>query len=480
MTQNNYDIFIHYPINTNQDINDTTDNWALEFSRHLDNILNKLLHERPTIINTQIVDSKEKLYNEKPAQIIKNTSIFIIIDNNNSKEDSNFSKIIDEIFIHLEDNHLPVENHVFKINLQPISEQYEHDKLKEIVSYSFYEQSGLSKRVKTIDITNFSDPKDIFWERLLDLCYDLSRSIDKSKNAAQKENARLLVYLAWPDEGQKAIYNRIARELFHYGIKIYPDKKLPQDRKELNEKITLYLSKSNMSVHIFGEFYGKNLPKSEYSLVELQNKIVDEYIQENPDFNKLIFIPNNIRIRDGKQKLFIERVKKNVSAQTEIFETNITEFNDILIQRILKKDKLFLHENIKNQLYYISETSNNDFFKTLEDTCNSQNISIITTPESDSITENLNKHYKNLMESKWLVINYSNNNPVWLQTKLQDSLKVFGMGRKEKFSWKCLMAKNQISDKIPEELFTGFETIYADNQGYMDFFLKRCKEMVIT
>lgn len=480
MQEKEYDIYLHYPVNTDEENQDQpiTEDWVLEFSRYLDITMERIMNKRPNIINSHQLEANVRSLEIDHKDILNQTALFIIFTSKEAHQNERYHALIHDIYETCEREEEITTQRVFKVELEPANPEEEHEKLKNALEYEFYEKTGLSKRLKTIDITEGNDPPDTFWSQLLDLSYDLIHVLSNFKDSPLLAYTSS-IYLADVSPDQRENYDILKREFLQRGIEVFPDKKLPQNSQEIKDAIQEYLEKSKLSIHIIGERYGEYVPKSEYSITELQNKIVDEFCSNNKAFGKLIYIPKTTRIRDGKQKLFLERIRKQATDQSEIIQTNITEFRELVIQKLDNQNKSEEATTKNKQLYYITEPNEEDTLEKIQKIADSLGIAVISPKFSDSIVDNLDTHFNNLIESDMLVINYTNENPLWLQTKLQDSFKVFGMGKDADFKWKCILTHKPDDNLVPDHL-DSFETIDLQKKKAIGTFENRLKEIVQT
>jgi hypothetical protein len=421
MSNHEYDIIIFFPDDSNEQAEIYS--WAMEFCRYLDTMLNKLLGYRPTILLSPDIPAREKLLNKNYYDIISDTSLFLFLVSNKTIQNESYQEHISKTFDYLTEINKDVLNRVFKVELEPTPMQDQNKELQKIYNYEFYEINSLSKKAKTIELTEGAFPIDKFWTRLLDVASDMLNALQITKHMAGAGKSQNYIYLAETSIDQRHNYDNIKRELLHQGYTIFPNSRLPNNAGNVQEIILEYLEKCSASIHIIGNQYGDYVLKSDVSVIELQNKVVNEYAQDQ-NIKKIVFIPKGNRPIDGKQNLFIERLRKEHNKFAEIIESTPAEFMEIMLESLKKSIQAPTASNNHNLLYIISDTlQDTDIKNKLIEIATTYNFNPVFQDKTANISENLEKHTRNLLLADSVLVFQKNNNKLWLQSQLQDLKK---------------------------------------------------------
>lgn len=342
---------------------------------------------------------------------------------------------IKEIVAHRKNN----AQHLFPIRRIDISLPEDEVLLERYVYDFFYYQP---KSNELIELSGKDENRNKFWYQLVDLAFDLSAILfDDSVNIGNNQQT---IYLAETGKIQFENRNAIKRELQHRGYNVVPAKPLSFDLKIAEQQIKSLLESAVFSIHILGASNYTHFNNQNAQIVDIQNILAAQHYDElnnethNNSFQRLIWIPPDLVLKDEKQLMYIETLRRDAEALSgaEIIQTPLEVFKQIVREKIIASQKDFIkrkessleNEIAKPLVYIISEMNNNegiDELKNKIETAGGISVSL-QEEESKSLVQT---HRQHLIHCDFSVINYVNGNVQWLNSKLNDLMKSPGFGR---------------------------------------------------
>lgn len=429
---NNYvEIFLYVP-EGDQSPSEQTLKWVSNFNRILQVGLNQFHQAKARLVNTIFTTNDLE-------EIIKKSPIVIqlILSENIDK-----NKLIQD---YAENGKINV-NQVIQIQYLPV--KIDINKQEQIKTLNFFDETG-SKSLKLDE--NIEKIRDDVWLKFLDLSMEIRRIISELSTKESKDRKTKSVFLAYTSVDQNSNRKILEREIQQLGYTIYDPSKVIYNADQFKDFVNQSISTSSLSLHIIGNSELPMVQGQDISLVEYQNKLFVEYINANKKAQvfRLVWIPPDIKPKTEKQKTYIESFMHQVEAMsnTEIVQAPIEVFKSI-IQRKLSthQDKSVVEstkESINNKsVYVIYNQSETDKVNKIIDEFEKKNISVLKTEKLQSNIESLRLHHKNLVQCDAVLIFQSENNRLWLNSKISDILKAPGIGRKKKYAAKALYAPN--------------------------------------
>ncbi len=435
---------------------------------------------------TQLINTDAKLYQIAEAAVSKlkltisrmlKETITIVWKGENNFDQSNYRQMIHEcklvvFFTHpefesdtdyireLEDicdlmeiekaDQIEGYSKIFRISLEPSKNPVSPPCLDDLLSYDFFEKNIYNRKIKSLDFES-SDKSTILYSRLLDLAYDISSSlrlenlgIESKSNYKQRS-----VFLGLTTFDQQQAREDIKRELQHYGFRVLPYNRLPQIGEEFEKALIQNLDKADTIVQLMGSQYGEMLKGTKYSLPDYQNRIIREYQQkdENSKINRFIWIPQNSKISDQRQALYLKRMRRDdATINTEIIESPLETFKTILSSKLENSNHTarIEYENI-SKVYMLTEE---DELHESEDLYSTLTLSGLKVMQLDFGVQVgiYARHLQALRDADAIVLFQLSENQFWLNSKLRDIIKSPGIGRTKPFKKVVIVTK-----LIPDE-----------------------------
>jgi hypothetical protein len=315
-----------------------------------------------------------------------------------------------------------------------------------------------------------------YWTGIIDLSHDILNSI----NLIQGAKTSGFVYLAETTPDQEQNRQRIKRELYRNGFLVVPENRLTTDGKKLKDAIINQVKDSLFTIHIIGSEYGEYLKGTYQSMVDFQIKTVKEFINgttsESTYPQQIIWIPSGIKPTSEKQKLFIERIKRdNKTSYTEIIISSIQEINKLISNRINKEvsvRKLSLES--QKMVYLIQpdiQSSDDETCLAIKDQLKKENlICLELNYDQDNVVQ---EHFKLLNKCDGVILCCGKNQD-WIIARHRDIIKSAGIRSGQCQPKKAMLVKKSQDKKILEfedeyMLLTTGDNLKQDLKKFLSF-----------
>ncbi len=451
-----YDIFISYG-KTPEDVDPTQANWIQKFCHYLSVSVQRLFNENPTILLHDDLRMRQNTINERPEETLKKTGVFIVVLDQAELKSQNYRSYLE--YIHQIANNtidqFTGNSRIFKIMTGPVPEDLEPDFLKAAPCYNFYEINRYNKKPVSYILQNGHLPDNKFWSKLIDLAYDIYNTLSMLKTGETGKNISKnshIVYLAETSFDQQENRDILKRELRHMGFNVVPQASIPNNSETAQAVINNYLNQSIMAIHMMGAFYGDFLKNSKYSLLDFQVRTVKEYLESKENKRKpyqIIWIPNDLKITDQRQSLYLKRIKREESHEnTEIVEAPLEVFKTIVNNKL--KELTFKPENIEKNghtLYLLYEPQEKQKLQEYIDLIKERGFNIIDNMPAHKEYYSITEHINILKKSDAVLIYKGNSSMEWLNSKIRDLVKVPGLGKEKPFKAVGIFSPQKTTDK---------------------------------
>lgn len=182
---------------------------------------------------------------------------------------------------------------------------------------------------------------DAFLFKIYDLCNEIEGLLS-SLNNKEEGKATKAVYLADTSPDLISVREGVRRELIRQGFRVYPEKVVTGNSKEVEKVILDYLAKSVLSIHLFGKLYQE--PKlGEVPRSELENKLAANFFATKKEtkktplpFKRIIWTPDNLIVAHEKQSAFLRDLfrDKKLYAGAEILTSSVEELKDFILEKL--------------------------------------------------------------------------------------------------------------------------------------------------
>lgn len=308
--------------------NSKSDSWATELRSSL-----KLMLGRISETEIQFLNGLE---NSNPAEVkISEADLIILVFNGfASDEFAADLKTLELTHQTLVDNGNEIFIVIKSPKFSPIIPVY----LRKYAQYNFFEINIRTNEAIEYAPLQKGEKENKFWSKLTDLAYDSMLHFDNLNGTLSA--AKVNVYLAEVSKDQINHREILKREFQLSGYNVLPIKPLPGSLKEYRDAASEIIKTADFSIHIMGEIYGDSPSGSDYSFVEIQNKLVTELLSQEPglrkNFYRFVWLPPSLEPYDEKQIQYLKRLKRelNDNRSGEIIQCSIEEFKEIIAHKV--------------------------------------------------------------------------------------------------------------------------------------------------
>ena len=364
---------------------------------------------------------------------------------------------------------------IFKIGLEPLKKPLKNNNLDKLLSYDFYEKAGYGRKARNVDSSQLNR-SPVLYSKFLDVVYDFIGVIKASETDTNEESQINYIYLGPTTSELNNYRDEIRRELQHYGFRILPMVNMPSTAQEFEEVTILSLKKTDAIVQLMGSQYGEVVKGSKYSMTELQNKVIKDFMNNETDkqLRRYIWIPSHTKISDQRQALFLNRLRRDDAGyNTEIIESPIETFKTIISGRLGNNHINFKEEydNIA-KVYLLTEESSVKESEKLYASLTSSGLKVLTLDYSEQIGIYA-RHLQKLRDCDSIIIFQHVDNKFWLNSKLRDIIKCPGMGRNKPFKKIVLIKKSEPDDQLLKLIRSKIELINNNKDLDIDTVLQK-------
>ena len=165
------------------------------------------------------------------------------------------------------------------------------------------------------------------------LLKDMARGIAAASKEAQPE--RVTVYVAETTSDLDDKVGELRRDLKDRGYLVLPSGDLPYRANAYKEKVRDCLRQAVLSVHLVGADYGF-VPEGETkSNVWLQHDLAMAR-GADPAFQRLIWMPGDVRSQDQRQGVFIAHLQEDAGVQkgADLLNGNLEELKTVIHEKL--------------------------------------------------------------------------------------------------------------------------------------------------
>jgi hypothetical protein len=453
-----FDLYITFPDGLEQK-NEGLFKLIQIYIKSFKSISERILSSQVTIISKDIDFNKGNF-----KKFIEDSKIFMFFNHPSFEENTDFDDELNEICENLKiENIDPLTgfSQIFKIGLEPLKKSLKNNCLEQLLSYEFFEKNVYNRKAKSFDPSTTGKTFGLY-SRMLDLAYDFANTISNFKDNRKEDKDIKYVYLGATSIDMHDSRDEIRRELQHFGYRVLPLVNIPYNLNEFDNFITQNLKKADAVVQLMGMQYGEIIKGSKYSLSDLQNRIIKEYMINDSakPLKRYIWIPSHNKINDQRQTLFLNRLKRDEAGlNTEIIESPVETFKTILASR-LSDNHSYVKEEYDNifKVYIITEeTSSNDVEK-ISSTLSLSGLKAVILDTSEQIGIYA-RHLQKLRDCDSVIIYQQENNNDWISSKLRDLIKAPGIGRKKPFKKIVIISKSPPDEQLLKMIRTKIELI---------------------
>lgn len=463
MKDNSLRIFINYASKDNQAIGNKQ-GWVESFSYVLKMMIGQILKASPEIV------LREDNANSVPADIMAFINVFSLDFKNDTQANDVLGKFIDSG---------GTDTEYFAVVKSPYAEGSTIPN-----AYEFFSTTSTGE-TDTWDPELEAEHSKDYWLKVVDLSYDISKTLHKEKPSFTKN-----VFLADVNPEEQMVRDAIRRDLKRHGYQTLPTAHLSGNRKEVEKTVIENLEKSELAIHFLGDFYGAKVPDSELSLVDLQNKLAAQYCKQNPGkMNRIIWLSPDHKSTDIRQSEFLDNLKKNKEdlASAELIQTPVELLKSIVLDYLQDTGTSFQGSKEKSSkevepvedggIYIIHDAADSKDVKSLLAWFEKNKMTVHTPDFELQHYKLMVDHKQKLVKADSVLIYCNNGNLQWSKTKMKDIIKAPGFGRKRPFEFKAIYIASQqnlsLKDQLEDSDFITLENTNEFSSSLMSSILQK-------
>jgi hypothetical protein len=351
-------------------------------------------------------------------------------------------------------SHIPLESHP--------------PQLRGAIGYDFFEYDAELDRATEFGngVTPQGDQR--YWQKIDDIVYsirDLFEAMRGGGGGAQVGAAAparpatggggKVIYLAETISALEPERDLIKRELQQLGHVVLPDVKLPAHGGALKEAAREFLSRSELSVHLVGGYYGMIPEEETRSLVEIQCELAGEF---GARLRQVVWMPVGLEPRDERQREFVERFRLGLNGHrnVEVLQTSLEDLKKLIEQRVsaapAPAPEVFA--GAAPNVYLICDREDLAEVTPVADHLYACGFDVVL-PAFEGEEEQLRAdHRENLLDCDAVMLYYGRGSEIWLRMKQRELQKIAGYGRTKSMLAKAIYlaaphtpAKDQVRDR---------------------------------
>ena len=470
-------VFVSYAHIDNYHFSGTSSGWIDLLHERLEIRLAQLLGKPPKIWRDRKLAGND-VFNDTIVIELAKTAILLCVISPRYMQSESCRRELEGFFrlsgrtsgVRIGDRH-----RVFKVAKSYVALQDHPRELQELLGYEFYEHDQASGRVREFDheISSKGEKDKRYWDKFEDLVWDIRELIGRlegsySRDAATAAASGASVYLAETTSDLTEERDRIKRELQQYGRTLLPDKPLPLNGPALRDAVREYLGRSNLSVHLIGQYYGV-VPEmeAERSVVRLQEELAVER-GDDAGFSRLVWMPPGLQPADERQQKFIADLQNSFSSGngSELLQVKLEDLKTIIQDKLTRKEKAASVPGEgagSGYIYVISDRQDMKAIQPLRDYLFDQGFEAVLPLSEGSEAEVLEDHKQNLLACDGVLIFQSQAGEGWLRMKLRELIKLPGYGRITPLLGKAIYISAPQSQQ--KDLFRTNEALVIRNYG---------------
>ncbi len=487
-------VFISYAHIDNQTLTREQEGWVTFFHRALEIRVAQLLGGCPRIWRDPKLHGNDK-FDDEIKNRVKKAELFVAVLSPGYVESGWCCKEIREFMETRERNKgacVDNRSRIFKVVKTRLPLERQPREIQDQLGYEFFMIDPVSNRLKEFNRGFGVHIEPEYMDRLEDLAHDIEailESIGRAGSPPGREPASpqgICVFLAETTYDLRARRDQVRRELVSRGHTVLPDRPLPSLGWELADVVREKLEQCAFSIHLVGEHYGIVPEAADRSAVELQLSLAGEFGVTNRDFSRLIWMPENLEVKDPRQEAFVERLMKEATLRQgdELMSADFEELKAVVQERLenmtSKREENTEAGDDLNRVYLIYDQRDMESIEPLEDYFYDLEYEVLHPLFDGDESDIVEEHWENLRICDGVLIYQGNSGEAWLRGKLRDLRKAMGYGRKKPVKSSAVyMAsprdrrRERFKTREVHEVIKNFEDF---SPGRLSGFLARLKE----
>jgi hypothetical protein len=323
--------------------------------------------------------------------------------------------------------------------------------LQPLLGYEFYtlDQAKRQPRYFRLPPTEGDEFYQACLDKLEDLAYDIKmtlealRSIAAQGGTAQAVDPTRAIYVAETISELRPHCDQLRRELRQHGFMVFPCEASPENGPRYREFVATQLRQATLSVHLLGNLYGATLEGVDHSAVEIQIEQAG-LIAQSGGLRRVLWLPDDLAPTEERQQRFVDALQHEAADQpnTELLKTSIENLKTYLLRKLAEASQPQVRGKPAEApllIYLIHDRADSQAVDPIRQHLMSVGHEVKPSYFEGDEKELREYHQENLVQCDATLIYYGTTNELWVQRKLSDLRKAFGLGRQRPFLAKAVL-----------------------------------------
>jgi len=440
-----HDVFISYVHADNESETDDTDGWINQFYKYLDTKLKKHSADINIWWDAKNLDRSE-VFDNSIMEAIDKSAIMICVYSRRYPQSEYCQKELEHFYkkIEAEKAGTTVGNRsrIIPVLISNIHFNDWDERLKGTTGFEFHDAIDKDDYGDALDVSTakFKDQMKQLRNALVHIFEDFptgEKSANEAPSNTPSKNSNsddaFTIYLGEVNDSMEDRRDGIVSELKNQGYNVLTGDPCISEAT-VHQKITKEaIEKSNMAVHLFGEFPGKKIngdPDRRY--IQTQAEIGFETMTP-----QLMWIPAQLEISqivNEGHKTFLQNLEEGTATpkNIEFIRGNEGELAKIILDQakhlkeVLRKENSEKQSEHKEQMKVLLDTHIDDFKQAflLRENLLDHDIKLIFNPEDGDPQKNIELLYENISEAKKFIFLYGKEeNNDWVDIRVKNTMK---------------------------------------------------------
>ncbi len=424
--------------------NSSSKSWLKELKDKLIPKIEVLLERELNILDIQTKNTLDR-FDSDYCEKLKNTLAIISVVSYKSVRSDKFMLELEGVSQILNSENANCK--LFPVLRQPVPAELIPLVIGSSDQFLFYKKEEESNTILEISPSNFNNTDREYDELLETLASEIAKFLDKDSIQTNSNwlvdkgiDNKLTVYLAEVAEDQQVARESLRRDLLKQGFTVLPKTSIVQRMPACQMEIQRALKQSDLAIHLLGGIYGVVPEGSARSLAEIQNDISEEFSVDN-ELIKIIWIPNDVKLTDERQKMLVEDLKVSIKADNTVLING--EFSDLLsilpskiedAKKLLNSKKIEMNESESkpNKIYLITDVGDSENVNELFKICKFEGCEVMQVDSTQDESEIRKNHTRSLQNCDAVILYFASGSANWLQSRSRDLLRATSYGRAKK------------------------------------------------
>lgn len=421
------DIFISYAHIDNEAFGGRR--WVDEFHEALRVAVQHYLGARPVIWRDPKLSGNDVFSNEIEDSL-KNSAIFLPILSPGYLNSAWCRSELDS-FVNVAGgvSGLRVENktRLTKVVKTPVERESLPRSLRDIIGYKFFEIDEASTKVRDYLLDEALRNRGAYLETIDDIAQDIAKVLKLIAGKTQHNLSQPfgVVYLAEATSDVDEFRKRLKRELQDRSYLVLPDESLPTTPLELEAAVEGYLSRADLYVQLFGDYYGTSFEQEARSRQALQYDVAKARFT-NSNGALLWRAPESV-VSDHRQREFLDRVVHDLDGGFDFLACPLEELKSAVLDRFesRKAPAQPTPGQDVQRIYLVCDESDKEKVRPLRSLIDEQGFEPLMPSFNRKIdpSEIRQAHLNNVETCDAMLIYWGEGDEDWLQVKLSELRK---------------------------------------------------------